>query len=473
MSQDALSKENKSKIELKSSEVKNVIKSFNAGLIQDMITVYLYEVYRIQYDANGGIGDNLSEGWKWHKIDYLLAENKFSKTENGEIFVANGWNTSKAGNGTNYSSGAMYYREDASQIFYAKFFASGENYYTVKWIIDNGSKRYALSRDFNVWFDTSIEQYQSRDTGVLVAEGDLITLPQIQIDENGKSLSSIFGGYILGWYTEEENIPYSIGMTATRNVTFVAELNFDINDFVQCKFLGEENEEIHYSGLIANGAQAYMALSGMDANLIRDYNEGYKKWVAQYAFEYLDASGKPDGVLEFNLGTKEVIEDEPEKEVVTTCASCEKSLKDYIKWVGKNISEDDINLLQEIKIKNIYEYLRENECKLKLKKAVKVTYHKPCNIDNFEDIEWLLKNTENLEYVEMKDYDKCCGLNGLSKIKEYKIMKKIFKEKQSNIISTKTKIVLTSCLGCEIGLKAYSLGKYKVFDLVSFIAKYL
>ena len=318
MSQDALSKENKSKIELKSSEVKNVIKSFNAGLIQDMITVYLYEVYRIQYDANGGIGDNLSEGWKWHKIDYLLAENKFSKTENGEVFVANGWNTSKAGNGTNYSSGAMYYREDASQIFYAKFFASGENYYTVKWIIDNGSKRYALSRDFNVWFDTSIEQYQSRDTGVLVAEGDLITLPQIQIDENGKSLSSIFGGYILGWYTEEENIPYSIGMTATRNVTFVAELNFDINDFVQCKFLDEENEEIHYSGLIANGAQAYMALSGMDANLIRDYNEGYKKWVAQYAFEYLDASGKPDGVLEFNLGTKEVIEDEPEKEVVTT-----------------------------------------------------------------------------------------------------------------------------------------------------------
>ncbi len=319
MSQDALSKDNKLKIELKSSDVKNVVKSFNPGLIHDEMKVYLYEVYRIQYDANGGIGDNLTEGWKWHKIDYLLAENKFSKTENGEVLVANGWNTSKAGNGTNYSSGAMYYREDASQIFYAKFFASGENYYTVKWIIDNGSKRYALSRDFNVWFDTSIEQYQSRDTGVLVAEGDLITLPQIQVDENGKSLSSIFGGYILGWYTEEENIPYSIGMTATRNVTFVAELNFDINDYVQCKFLDEENEEIHYSGLVANGAQAYMALSGMDANLIKDYNDGYQKWVSQYAFEYLDSTGKPDGVLEFNLGTKEVVDDaEPKEEVVTT-----------------------------------------------------------------------------------------------------------------------------------------------------------
>lgn len=314
MSQDALSKESKSQIELKASEVKNAIKSFNTGLINPYMTVYFYEVYRIQYDANGGIGDNLSEGWKWHKIDYLLAENKFSKTENGEVLVANGWNTSKAGNGTNYSSGAMYYRDDASQIFYAKFFASGDNYYTIKWIIDNGSKRYALSRDFGVWFDTANEQYQSRDTGILVAEGELITLPQIQVDENGKSLSGIFGGYILGWYTEEENIPYSIGMTATRNVTFVAELNYDLNSYVQCKFIDEENEEIHDSGLIANGAQAYMALSGMDINLINDYREGYEDWVEQYGFEYLDSSNTPDGVLQFNLGVKEVVDSETKKE---------------------------------------------------------------------------------------------------------------------------------------------------------------
>ena len=126
-----------------------------------------------------------------------------------------------------------------------------------------------------------------------------------------------------------------------------------------------------------------------------------------------------------------------------------------------------------IKVKNVYEYLRENKCKLKLKKAVTVTYHKPCNIYNFEDVECLLKNTENFEYIEMKDYDKCCGLNGLSKFREFKIMSKIFKEKQSNIINTKSKTVLTSCIGCEIALKAYSFGKYKVFDLINFIAKYL
>ena len=155
------------------------------------------------------------------------------------------------------------------------------------------------------------------------------------------------------------------------------------------------------------------------------------------------------------------------KEIVTTCASCEKSLKDYIKWCESS----DKDFLEELQIKNIYEYLHEKKVKLKLKKNIKITYHKPCNIDNFKDIKWLLENTENLEYIEMDDYDSCCGLNGLSKIKEFSIMKKVFNSKRKNIIKTNTNIVLTSCLGCEIGLKSYSLGKYKVFDLISFLSK--
>ena len=36
------------------------------------------------------------------------------------------------------------------------------------------------------------------------------------------------------------------------------------------------------------------------------------------------------------------------KEVVTTCASCEKSLKDYIKWMkNSNIPEEDIEFLRK------------------------------------------------------------------------------------------------------------------------------
>lgn len=144
-------------------------------------------------------------------------------------------------------------------------------------------------------------------------------------------------------------------------------------------------------------------------------------------------------------------------DVITACASCEKTLKD---GVGKNVN-----------IRNLYEYIQENNLKLKLKKKIKVTFHKPCNLGNFEPILWILNNTENLEYVEMKDYDKCCGLNGILKFDEYKTFSKIFKDKYNNICDTNSRIVLTSCLGCEAALNFYSFGKYKVEDLSEFLYK--
>ena len=92
-------------------------------------------------------------------------------------------------------------------------------------------------------------------------------------------------------------------------------------------------------------------------------------------------------------------------EIVTNCASCEKMIKSYSKWMNG----------REYKVKNIFEYIRENNLQFELKKSEKITFHKPCNLSNFEDIEWILNNTKNLEYVEMQDFDKCCGLNGVTK----------------------------------------------------------
>lgn len=157
------------------------------------------------------------------------------------------------------------------------------------------------------------------------------------------------------------------------------------------------------------------------------------------------------------------------KEIVTTCSSCEKTLKDYIKYTD---NPDDINFLKELKISNIYEYIRNSELKLKLKTPKKITYHKPCGLKNFEDVIYILNNTENMEYIEMNDYDTCCGLNGLDKFSEYKIFRKIYSQKAQNIINTEAKTVLTSCLGCQSALKAYSYGKYKVYDLIDFIGKF-
>ena len=148
-------------------------------------------------------------------------------------------------------------------------------------------------------------------------------------------------------------------------------------------------------------------------------------------------------------------------DIVTNCATCEKTLKSYSKWDN----------FRHINVKNVYEFISENHLQLELTKKKKVTYHKPCNLDNFHKVKNILENTKNLEYVEMQHYDECCGLEGISNFKEYKIMSKLFKSKRNNIINTGTKIVLTSCLACKITLQLFSFGRYKVMDFIEFLAK--
>ena len=166
--------------------------------------------------------------------------------------------------------------------------------------------------------------------------------------------------------------------------------------------------------------------------------------------------GDSDNFNEYKKSYLEIMQKYGITDVVTTCASCEKTIKSF---------SSDIN------VRNIFEYLRENNLKLKLKKKTKVTFHKPCNIDNYDDIKLILENTDNLEYTEMEGFDECCGLNGISKLKEYKIMSKIFKRKYENIRKSGCKTVLTSCLGCEAALSFYSFGKYKVQDFTEFLAE--
>lgn len=172
-------------------------------------------------------------------------------------------------------------------------------------------------------------------------------------------------------------------------------------------------------------------------------------------------NGDIERLKEYANNFYSIIENYENPEILVNCATCEKTLKSYKKWFGG----------KDITTKNIFEYIKENNLQLELKTKKTVTYHKPCNLNNIDDIKWVLENTKNLEYVEMKDYDKCCGLEGITNFKERKIMSKLFKAKADNIKSTGAKIVLTSCLACKITLGLFSKWKYKVQDLAEFLAK--
>ncbi len=122
--------------------------------------------------------------------------------------------------------------------------------------------------------------------------------------------------------------------------------------------------------------------------------------------------------------------------VLTDCASCESTLKQYM----------------DVKFISLGELIVKLNIKFKFSQPVKVTFHKPCHLENDDFLEPLLKNCENVEYIKMENYDDCCGFAGEFALKNNRISSDISKLKTKNILNTGADIVLTSCPGCILGL---------------------
>lgn len=142
--------------------------------------------------------------------------------------------------------------------------------------------------------------------------------------------------------------------------------------------------------------------------------------------------------------------------ILTDCASCESTLKKYFR-----------SAQNDTKFINLGELVARQNIKFKFKKPIKVTFHKPCHLEN--DDFWLkiIENCENVEYVKMNDYDECCGLSGEFALKNHKISLALAKQKAKNIVETEADYVVTTCPACVIGLKLGLLGVKKSPKVVS------
>lgn len=144
--------------------------------------------------------------------------------------------------------------------------------------------------------------------------------------------------------------------------------------------------------------------------------------------------------------------------VLTDCASCESTLKQYMD--SEFISLGEIIVQQGLKFKS--------------NKPIKVTFHKPCHLANDAFWEKLIDNCENVEYVKMKDYDECCGFAGEFALKNRELSLKISKQKAQNIINTGADFCVTTCPACILGLKQGLFGiknAPKVLSLTEFITQ--
>jgi len=136
---------------------------------------------------------------------------------------------------------------------------------------------------------------------------------------------------------------------------------------------------------------------------------------------------------------------------LTDCASCQNAFVEYKKFIDDPILVEKLDRILE-KSMNINEFLMKNVESFEFEKEISFTFHKPCHLEDMGFLQEFLKKAKNVEYIEMKEFDKCCGFSGEFAIKNPNLSAKISKKKATNALATNADYIVTSCPACVLGL---------------------
>lgn len=149
--------------------------------------------------------------------------------------------------------------------------------------------------------------------------------------------------------------------------------------------------------------------------------------------------------------------------VITGCATCGSALKDYPRYLADTPARKEAYTQLASKVKDISQFLVDV---LKLPasayqasaqaKGLRVTWHDPCHLNRHQGVKeqprQILKSIHGIEFVEMPNADRCCGMGGTFTIDYYDLSKQIADRKMADIKQTKADAVVTSCPGCMFQL---------------------
>jgi len=147
--------------------------------------------------------------------------------------------------------------------------------------------------------------------------------------------------------------------------------------------------------------------------------------------------------------------------VISGCATCVSALKDYAKFLADTSEREEayakfagkaIDLAQFlVDVLQLPSYQPSPEAK-----GRKVTWHDPCHLSRHLEVTGqpreVINSTADIEYIEMQDADRCCGMAGTFSIYYYDLSQKIASKKIEAIKATEADIVATACPGCQIQL---------------------
>lgn len=155
--------------------------------------------------------------------------------------------------------------------------------------------------------------------------------------------------------------------------------------------------------------------------------------------------------------------------VVFNCATCLSSVKSY--KFNNPETKDRLIFYTDI-YKN---FLKTH--KITSKKLLRVTFHYPCHLKSADvslsDIEFVLNNLENIDYVRLENPDECCGFGGDFFTRHPRTADILSTAKIDKVINSGAEIVLTACPTClwslKYGLNKRNNKKIKAYDLAEFL----
>lgn len=143
--------------------------------------------------------------------------------------------------------------------------------------------------------------------------------------------------------------------------------------------------------------------------------------------------------------------------IVTDCATCGSSLKEYGHYLAGDPLWAERAADFSARVQDISEYLSSLELvKPAGRIKARVTYHDPCHLVRAQEVRAqprrLLQMIEGLELVEMNEADWCCGSAGTQIITHYETSMGVLDKKMANVAATEPDYVASGCPGCQMQL---------------------
>ena len=143
--------------------------------------------------------------------------------------------------------------------------------------------------------------------------------------------------------------------------------------------------------------------------------------------------------------------------VVTDCATCGSTLKEYGEYLKDDPEWAERAATFSGKVRDVSEFLGEIPLeKPKGRVESRVTYHDPCHLRRAQHVykqpRELLGMIDGLEFVEMPESDWCCGSAGSQLITHYETSLQVLGRKMDNLESTQAQVIASGCPGCQMQL---------------------